>query len=184
MPLPTSHEILRHAAATGPDRVVLGYDDRFLRRKVLTTETGEDFLVDLAHTESLDAGDAFVLADGRRVAVAAAAEPLFEVTGQALPRIAWHIGNRHTPCQIEPERLLIQRDHVMADMLGRIGAVVREVTEPFTPEGGAYGHGRTHGHDHSHQHGPDTHTHGDDARAPHGHDHSHAQGHPPHTHEH
>jgi urease accessory protein len=48
--------------------------------------------------------------------------------------------------------LLIQRDHVMADMLAKIGASVTEVVEPFTPEGGAYGHGRTHGHDHSHAH--------------------------------
>ena len=40
----------------------------------------------------------------------------------------------------------------MADMLSKIGASTCEVTEPFTPEGGAYGHGRTHGHDHSHSH--------------------------------
>ena len=35
-------------------------------------------------------------------------------------------------------------------MLGQLGATVTEVTEPFTPEGGAYGHGRTHSHDHGH----------------------------------
>ena len=98
----------------------------------------------------------------------AAEEPLLEVTGADLARIAWHIGNRHTPCQIEADRLLIQRDHVMADMLARIGAEVREVVEPFTPEGGAYGHGRTHGHDHGHSHGP-----GED----HDHHHHHAHEH-------
>ena len=38
----------------------------------------------------------------------------------------------------------------VADMLTRIGATTRDVTEPFTPEGGAYGHGRTHSHDHGH----------------------------------
>ena len=84
------------------------------------------------------------------------------MTGTDLPRIAWHIGNRHTPCQIESDRLLIQRDHVIADMLRRIGAEVIEVIEPFTPEGGAYGHGRTHGHDHSHSHGPEGHAHSHD----------------------
>ncbi|MDO6585435.1 urease accessory protein UreE [Salipiger sp. 1_MG-2023] len=167
MPLPTSHDILRKAEGTAADRVVLSYDDRFLRRKVLTTEGGTGFLVDLAHTESLDEGDAFLLTDGRCIAVVAAVEPLLEITGAALHRIAWHIGNRHTPCQIDPDRLLIQRDHVIADMLSRIGATVREVDEPFTPEGGAYGHGRTHGHDHSHQHGPETHSHS------HTHDHEH-----------
>ena len=47
---------------------------------------------------------------------------------------------------------LFQRDGVIADMLARLGAVVTEVSEPFMPEGGAYGMGRTHGHDHSHVH--------------------------------
>lgn len=126
----------------------LTYEDRFLRRKVLTTEAGEAFLVDLAHVTSLDDGDAFELADGRAVEVKAAAEALLEITGPDLPRLAWHIGNRHTPCQIEARRLLILRDHVIRDMLEKIGATLREVTEPFTPEGGAYGHGRTHGHAH------------------------------------
>lgn len=141
------------------DTVTLDYDARFLRRKVLTTDAGVQVLVDLPKTTSLNAGDALETSDGQKIGIRAAAEPLLEVRGARLHRIAWHIGNRHTPCQIEADRLLIQRDHVMADMLQKIGAAVTEVVEPFTPEGGAYGHGRTHGHDHSHQHGPDAHTH-------------------------
>ncbi len=138
------------------DLVTLSYDDRFLRRKVLTTVQGDRFLVDLEHTTSLDHGDAFQLQDGRLIEVIAAEEDLLEVTGHDLVRLAWHIGNRHTPCQIEATRLLIQRDHVMMDMLARLGAVTRAVVEPFTPEGGAYGHGRTHSHSHGdHDHGHD-----------------------------
>ena len=74
------------------------------------------------------------------------------MTGDDLPRLAWHIGNRHTPCQVDGDRLLIQNDPVIRHMLGQLGATVTEVTEPFTPEGGAYGHGRTMGHDHGHDH--------------------------------
>lgn len=129
-------------------QISLDYDGRFLRRKVLTTEDGEAFLVDLPQTTSLNHGGVLLLDDGRKVQINAAPEELLEVTGDHLPRIAWHIGNRHTPCQIEETRLLIQRDHVMHDMLGKIGANVREVVQPFTPEGGAYGHGRTHSHAH------------------------------------
>ncbi|MCV6585919.1 MAG: urease accessory protein UreE [Marinibacterium sp.] len=139
------HPHLHHAAA---DEIALGYDARFLRRKMLTTASGKSVLVDLPQTTSLDHGGALVLQDGAEIEIIAAPEDLLEVTGDDLPRIAWHIGNRHTPCQIEAGRLLIQRDHVIRDMLGKIGAQVREVTEPFTPEGGAYGHGRTHGHSH------------------------------------
>ncbi|WP_120503805.1 urease accessory protein UreE [Sulfitobacter mediterraneus] len=130
------------------DRVSLNYDDRLLRRKRLTTAAAEAFIIDLVQTTSLDHGDALELEDGRLIEVVAADEDLLEVTGADLPRIAWHIGNRHTPCQIERDRLLIQRDHVIRDMLDKIGATLREVVEPFTPEGGAYGHGRTHGHSH------------------------------------
>ncbi|MEM1350961.1 MAG: urease accessory protein UreE [Pseudomonadota bacterium] len=141
------------------DHITLDYEARFLRRKVLTTDTGQQVLVDLPKTTSLNAGDALEATDGTLIGIRAAPEPLLEVRGDRLHRIAWHIGNRHTPCQIEADRLLIQRDHVMADLLGKIGAEVRAVVEPFTPEGGAYGHGRTHGHDHSHQHGPEGHAH-------------------------
>ncbi|MCA3479542.1 MAG: urease accessory protein UreE, partial [Rhodobacter sp.] len=101
----------------------------------------------LPETTSLDHGDALELSDGRLVAIEAAAEPVLIVTGD-LPRIAWHIGNRHTPCQIEGGRLLIRRDHVLEAMLRQLGAGVTEAQEPFIPEGGAYGHGRTLGHDH------------------------------------
>ncbi|GHF40932.1 urease accessory protein UreE [Seohaeicola zhoushanensis] len=147
--LPASRQLRRKGHWSGPvASCTLTYDERFLRRKVLTTGEGSRFLVDLEHTESVDQGDAFELGDGRLIAVQAAAEELLEVRGDDLVRLAWHIGNRHTPCQIEPDRLLIQRNHVLLDMLTHLGAQLREVVEPFTPEGGAYGHGRTHGHEH------------------------------------
>lgn len=142
------------------DRVVLDYRDRFLRRKRLTTAGGAALLVDLPETVSLDDGDALVLADGRLVGVEAAPEPLVEVTAppETLARLAWHIGNRHTPAEIGAGRLLVQRDRVIEDMLARLGATVRPVVAPFRPEGGAYGIGRTHGH---HDGGP-----GDDPDPP------------------
>lgn len=133
---------------------VLTYDERFLRRKVVKTVHDETLLVDLAHTTSLNHGDAFLLDDGRFIEVIAAEETLLQITGD-LVQLAWHIGNRHTPCQIEAERLLIQHDKVIGHMLEHLGATVTEVTEPFTPEGGAYGHGRTH----SHEHGATAHDH-------------------------
>lgn len=134
------------------DSVTLDYEGRFLRRRLLTTDGGDSLLVDLSETLSLEDGDAFQATDGRLIAVRAAPEPLVEVaaTGATLARLAWHVGNRHTPAQIEPGRLLIRRDHVLEAMLARLGATVRPVMAPFRPEGGAYGHGRTHGHDHGH----------------------------------
>ncbi|WP_420569259.1 urease accessory protein UreE [Thalassovita sp.] len=159
MALTTAHTITRDLdAGTAAKTVTLSYDDRFLRRKRLVADDGTAFLVDLEHTENLNQGDAFTLTDGSHIRVLAAPENLLQVTGDHLPRLAWHIGNRHTPCQIEDTRLLILRDHVIMAMLSHLGATVTEVEEPFLPEGGAYGHGRTHSHDH----GKTLHTHSHD----------------------
>ena len=138
------------------DTVTLDYDSRFLRRKRLTADGGLVFVVDLAETVSLNDGDALALEDGTMVAVAAAPEPLVAVTGAGLARLAWHIGNRHTPCEIAADRLVIRHDHVLEEMLRGLGATLERFDGPFRPEGGAYGHGRTMGH----SHGPDGHHHG------------------------
>jgi urease accessory protein len=156
-------------------RVVLDYEGRFLRRKKLATEGGGAVMVDLPETVSLDAGDALETESGALIEIAAAPEPLLRIEGD-LARLAWHIGNRHTPCQVTPAALLIRADHVLADMLRRLGASVSAVQAPFTPEGGAYGHGRTHGHSHGPGHG-----HGQSHEHSHGHEHGH--GGVPHRHD-
>ena len=139
------------------DLVVLTYDERFLRRKRLETVHQETFVVNLAQVTHVDHGDAFLLADGRRIEVIAAEDPRLEITGPHLAFVAWHIGNRHTPCQIEPDRLLIRADHVLQAMLVQLGASLRQVSEPFTPVGAACGIGRRMGHDHGHDHHDDHH---------------------------
>lgn len=161
--LPPSRAVARHHHGALADTVALDYEARFLRRRRLMTESGASLMVDLAETTSLDHGDALILEDGRAVGVVAAAEQLVEVRGD-LPRLAWHIGNRHTPCQITADRLVIRRDHVIEAMLRQLGADLTPVHAPFRPEGGAYGHGRTMGHDH----GPSPHDHS------HTHDHAHS----------
>lgn len=159
--LPPARTLLSQAPETTYDVVVLGYDARLMRRKRLVTVHDEGFLVDLPAVTNLDDHWGFQLDDGRTIQVIAAEEALVEITGPDLHRLAWHIGNRHTPCQIESARLLIRRDHVLEAMLTQLGAKMAFVHEPFTPEGGAYGTGRTMGHDHGGQsqgnsHSPET----------------------------
>lgn len=135
--------------------VTLDYEARFLRRKRLVTDAGWPFVVDLAQTTSLAEGDLLALSDGRLVLIKAAREPVLDVTGANLARLAWHIGNRHTPCQVFDGALRIRDDKVIAHMLEHLGAKLTPATAPFTPEGGAYGHGRTH----AHEHGASAHAH-------------------------
>ena len=149
--LPVAHRLLYHAPGAVADTVVLDYDARLMRRKRLVGEGGLAFLVDLAEVTNLDDRWGFLLEDGRAVAVKPAPEDLVEVRGN-LARLAWHIGNRHTPCQIGADHLALRRDHVIEAMLARLGAELTPVTGPFRPEGGAYGTGRTMGHDHGHSH--------------------------------
>jgi urease accessory protein len=163
--LPPARDLLRDAPDACLGEVVLSYDQRLLRRRRLVTAEGDGFLVDLPQVTNLDDYWGFRLEDGRCVRVVAAAEALVEVTGD-LPRLAWHIGNRHTPCRIEAGRLLIRQDHVIEAMLRQLGATLRPLSAPFTPEGGAYGQGRTMGHDHGQGHG---HEHGHAHPGPHDH---------------
>ena len=144
-----AHEIIRNIDPASADAMIsLDYEGRFLRRKRLLTDDGEDFMVELPKTISLLPSDGIVLDDGRVIGIRAKLEMLAKITHINLMRMAWHIGNRHTPCQIEDDHLLIQQDHVLEDMLRQLGAKITHITNPFVPEGGAYGHGRTHSHHH------------------------------------
>lgn len=123
------------------DLVLLEHDERRLRRKVLHLVHGDEVLVDFPQTLTLEDRSLLKLEDGRLVEVIAAEELLYEVRctkAQDLMRLAWHIGNRHTPAQLEAERILIKRDHVLKTMLEGLGAVVTDISEPFFAEHGAY----------------------------------------------
>jgi len=125
------------------DIVVLEASERHLRRKLLTLQHGDDVLVDLPNVIQLADRDCLRLEDGRLVEVIAAEEDLMQVTGRDvthLVKLAWHIGNRHLEAQIEGSRILIRPDHVIRAMLTQLGAAVRDVREPFSPEHGAYSH--------------------------------------------
>ncbi|WP_119271539.1 urease accessory protein UreE [Taklimakanibacter deserti] len=136
-------------SGTPADRVTLDYEDRCRRRIAMIGEGGLSFLLDLAATTYLKDGDALLLDDGRLVEIKAEAENLLEIKGRDrlhLMTLAWHLGNRHLAAQIEPERIVIRHDPVIAHMLEHQGARLRKVREPFNPEGGAYS--AHHGHEH------------------------------------
>ena len=155
--LPRVEEILHSGewAEEPVDRVVLDYDDRFRRRIVLCGQRGTRLLLDLPEPQLLMDGDGLRLDTGEIVAVEAASEKLAEITCRGkreLVRVAWHLGNRHLPTQLMDGKLRIREDHVIIDMVEKLGATARRVEAPFQPEGGAYGHGQVHGHDHGHSH--------------------------------
>ena len=86
---------------------------------------------------------------GQRYQVLAAAENLSFVSCDdnfLLMRVAYHLGNRHVPLDIQSDSLRFQPDHVLEDMVVQLGAKVSRAKVPFQPEEGAY-----HSHDHAHE---------------------------------
>jgi urease accessory protein len=131
--------------------LTLDFDARHRRRIRLTSDQGEDVLLDLPKAVAMADGDGLQLEDGRWLKVRAAAEVIIEVRHNdpnQLVALAWHLGNRHLPTEIRDQVLRIRPDHVIEDMLLGFGADLVKVQAAFQPEGGAYGgHGHHHNHD-------------------------------------
>ncbi|MFO1034092.1 MAG: urease accessory protein UreE [Hyphomicrobiales bacterium] len=145
------HIPLSIAPGTAFDGFTLEAQDRHLRRKLLVTDDGLEVLVDLPQPVFAGDGDHLELEDGRFVEVLAAEEDLYEIRGVS-PRhvvtLAWQLGNRHLPAQLEWDRILIRRDPVIRTMLEKLHASVTEVREQFFPEQGAYAAHGPFGHGH------------------------------------
>jgi len=133
----------------------LDFDARHRRRFRLTTDQGDDVLLDLPQTIALADGDGLRLEDGRWLKVQAAPETLVEIKHEdplQLMRLGWHLGNRHLPTEIRELALRIRPDHVIEDLLRGFGAHLHRIEAAFQPEGGAYGQRHHHKHDEDHHH--------------------------------
>jgi urease accessory protein len=161
--------LLRRAAT-----IELDWDTRQKSRFDATDSHGRVIGVFLPRGAMVRGGDVLVAEDGSLVAVKARPQAVLVVTPRDhgaphdLLRAAYHLGNRHVPLEVTATHLQLEPDHVLAEMLRRMGLQVDEAEAPFEPEAGAYdatraasGHGH-HGHDHDHDHAHD-----------HGHDHDH-----------
>ena len=154
--------VLLKRAAT----VELDWDVRQKSRFDATDSQGRQLGIFLPRGTLVRGGDVLVAEDGSLIQVIAAPQPVLVITtcpehGSAfdLMRAAYHLGNRHVPIELKPDHLKIEPDHVLADMLRAMHLTVRETTETFEPEGGAYsttGHSHA-AHDTAHAH-PHTHS--------------------------
>ena len=135
--------------------VTLDFDARHRRRARLGLDDGGEILLDLKRAVPMAGGDGLELEDGAWILVRAAPEPLLEIRATdplLFARLAWHLGNRHVPTEIGAGVILIRPDHVLEEMLIRLGALVGPVQVPFQPEGGAYDEPGNSPHDHHHNH--------------------------------
>ncbi len=124
------------------DTVILDYSQRSSAQKIAVTGVkGGAFEIELHETARLRTDDLLLLDNGGLVEVVAAPEPLIEARAAdvaALSRLAWHLGDRHVPIQVLPNRIRAQRNAAVEALLTSLGAKVALIEAPFEPEGGAY----------------------------------------------
>lgn len=132
-------------------RLPMTFDERKRGRIKVMTETGEEAGLFLERGHTLHDGQLLQAADGRVGQVIAAPEALTEARSNdplIFAKVCYHLGNRHTPIQIEPGVVRFQPDHVLAEMCLDWGLAVEMTEEPFAPESGAYGKHKGHSHAH------------------------------------
>ena len=148
-------------------QIELDWDLRQKSRFDTTASDGQHIGVFLPRGSVVRGGDVLVLESGTLVRVIAAPQPVLRITACSdhghhhdaafdLMRAAYHLGNRHVQLELQPDRLLLEPDHVLADMLRKqLHLIVTATDSAFEPEAGAYaaeGHGHGHGHGPGHAH--------------------------------
>jgi urease accessory protein len=139
--------------------VSLDWDTRRRSRFAATDSQGRELAMFLARGTVVRGGDVLVAEDGSLVRVLAKEQPVLVVRRCAehggtadLLRAAYHLGNRHVALEVQAERLQLEPDHVLAELLRRMHLLVSEELAPFEPESGAYADEQAHGHAHEHEH--------------------------------
>jgi urease accessory protein len=179
--------------------VALDWDTRQKSRFEALDSAGRRLAVFLPRGRVVRGNDVLVGEDGSLIRVEALAQPILVVTAAAnddaasasllLAKAAYHLGNRHVPLEVRADRLVLEPDHVLAEMLARMGLEVAITSGAFEPEPGAYdaapvagGHEHAHGlaHEKGHEH---EHARGHARAHAHGHAHDPADEHA-HAHDH
>lgn len=127
-------------------RLVLPYELRCKSRLRTRLESGEEAGIFMERGTILRGGNYLEANDGRIVEVVAAQEEVMEIRSAdplLLSRAAYHLGNRHVAVELGAGLLRFSKDHVLAEMIKRLGLSIDEISSPFEPEGGAYGHGHS-----------------------------------------
>ena len=135
----------RGAALVGT--LTLPFEDRRKRRLRAHLDDGREIAIAIPHGPALRDGDRLRTSDGSIVEIRSAGEDVSTARSSdplRLARAAYHLGNRHVALEIAPGLLRYAHDHVLDDMVRKLGLEVASEHCAFEPEGGAYAEGHSH----------------------------------------
>lgn len=112
---------------------------RILRKQ---TENGTDVAISLENGSHLHFGDVLYEDEEKLIAIRTKLEKVYVIrpkTMQEMGKMAFEIGNRHTPCIIEDDGILVRYDHTLEKLMDEVGVTYeqaeRRFKEPFKYKG-------------------------------------------------
>lgn len=123
-------------------RVILSHEQRDRGRLKVQTSDGDELRIFLERGSPLLVGEYLRTQCGKHIVVEGACEPIVTAACNdwtVFSRACYHLGNRHVKVQLGERWLRILPDHVLEELLLRLGMTLRSETAVFVPENGAYG---------------------------------------------
>ncbi|RKP51526.1 urease accessory protein UreE [Cohnella endophytica] len=128
------------------ERVYLPSDDLVKRIQRVVTDHGRELGISLRQPMDLSHGDVLYMDDHNMIVVEVLPEDILVIRPRSMREmgdIAHKLGNRHLPAQFEDDRMLIQYDYLIEDMLAQANIpYLREnikVSQPFRHIGHSHG---------------------------------------------
>jgi urease accessory protein len=150
--VPTPLEIFQrlgtNSAAMVDSHLVLNHDQRDRGRLRAETSEGVEVRIFLERGSPLQIGEVLRSECGKHLVVEGAYENVVTATCDdwaVFSRACYHLGNRHVKVQIGERWLRMLPDHVLEELLAKLGMNLTHESGIFIPEQGAYGNG---GHQH------------------------------------
>jgi urease accessory protein len=146
--------IVERVESSEPQVVPLGtltlpFAERCKRRLRTKLDDGREVAIAMPHGPMLRSGDRLRTDAGEIIDIRSADEEVSTARSSdalLLARACYHLGNRHVALEIAPGRVRYLHDHVLDDMLRKLGLEVVTERSAFEPEAGAYAEAHGHGH--------------------------------------
>lgn len=125
------------------ETVPMGWEARLRSRQRVRTSRGAELGISLPTGQAMHEGDVLYEDDERVVVVATVPEDvlvLYPESRVEMGRVAFQVGNRHAPVQVEEQRILTPYDHVLEEYFRNLDVRCERAKEPFTHDFGTYHH--------------------------------------------